>query len=152
MKNLFLFLLTLSSINTYAQTNEEEAVKQTVSNLFTAMRNSDTSLLRSVFAPEAVLQTIAKKKDGSVMVRNEQVSAFVSSLAKPHTDIYDERIVFDKVLIDADLATVWTPYQFYIGTKFSHCGVNSFQLVKINGEWKIQYIIDTRRKENCVGQ
>ena len=45
--------------------------------------------------------------------------------------------------------TYRTPYKFYVGEKFSHCGVNSFQLVKIRGEWKIQYIIDTRRRQNC---
>jgi hypothetical protein len=38
------------------------------------------------------------------------------------------------------------PYQFYIGDKFSHCGVNSFQLVKLQGQWKIQYLIDTQEK------
>ncbi|HUH33176.1 MAG TPA: hypothetical protein VLZ28_04430, partial [Daejeonella sp.] len=59
------------------------------------------------------------------------------------------RITFDQVLIDDNLASVWTSYQFYIGDKFSHCGVNSFQLVKGKEGWKIVYLIDTRRKENC---
>ncbi|MFT2543406.1 hypothetical protein ACMWP9_36050, partial [Escherichia coli] len=62
----------------------------------------------------------------------------------------DERIVFDVVKIDADLAIVWTPYQFYRNGTFSHCGVNSFQLVRLNGRWKIQYLIDTRRKTGCA--
>jgi hypothetical protein len=44
---------------------------------------------------------------------------------------------------------VWTPYRFIFNGKFSHCGVNSFTLVKLNGEWKINYVIDTRRKEKC---
>jgi hypothetical protein len=53
------------------------------------------------------------------------------------------------VLIDGNLASVWTDYKFYIGEKFSHCGVNSFQLFKGDDGWKIIYIIDTRRKDNC---
>jgi len=64
-------------------------------------------------------------------------------------DAADERIVFETIRIDGPLASVWTPYNFYYEGKFSHCGVNSFQLVKINGEWKIQYLIDTRRKQGC---
>ncbi len=56
---------------------------------------------------------------------------------------------FEVIRIDADLAVVWTPYKFFVGKKFSHCGVNSFQLIKLNGNWKIQYLIDTRRKEGC---
>jgi hypothetical protein len=63
--------------------------------------------------------------------------------------VYDERISFDLVKIDGELASVWTPYKFYAGEKFSHCGVDSYQLVKLNGEWKIQYLIDTRRKQGC---
>jgi hypothetical protein len=61
----------------------------------------------------------------------------------------DEQIVFETVKVDDDLAMVWTPYRFIFNGKFSHCGVNSFTLVKLNGEWKINYVIDTRRKEKC---
>ena len=38
---------------------------------------------------------------------------------------------------------------FTLTGKFSHCGVDSFQLVFINGQWKIQCLIDTRRKQPC---
>lgn len=41
-------------------------------------------------------------------------------------------------------------FEFYIGDKFSHCGVNSFQLVKKDGDWKIFFIVDTSRQSNCV--
>jgi len=71
------------------------------------------------------------------------------AIAKPHTEAYDERITFDLVKIDGELAMVWAPYKFYLGEKFSHCGVDAFQLVKINNNWKIQYLIDTRRRQGC---
>jgi hypothetical protein len=87
--------------------------------------------------------------EGKTLVVSEDLGKFITAVSKPHTAIYDERITFNTIKIDANLATVWTPYQFFVGDKFSHCGVNSFQLVKFNGAWKIQYIIDTRRKENC---
>ncbi|MCU7551458.1 nuclear transport factor 2 family protein [Chitinophagaceae bacterium LB-8] len=147
MRNLLL-ILTLMYVKANAQTGEEQ-VKQAVSNLFTGMRNADTNLLRSVFAPGASLQTVSKNKEGQTVVRSENIDEFISFTAKPHQEVYDERISFDVVRIDGDLATVWTPYQFYVGTKFSHCGVNSFQLVRLKGVWQIQYIIDTRRKDNC---
>jgi hypothetical protein len=95
------------------------------------------------------MQTIAKNKEGNVRVITEPVDSFLASIGKPHTEVYDERIEYNTIKIDGELAIVWTPYKFYIGEKFSHCGVNSFQLVKIAGEWKIQYIIDTRRRQNC---
>ena len=36
---------------------------------------------------------------------------------------------------------------FGLMDNFSHCGVNSFQLFNDNGQWKIIYLIDTRRKK-----
>ena len=141
-------ILTFVSTSAFAQT-EEDDVKKTIGNLFEGMKTSDTVLMRSAFSPSAIMQTIVKNKEGKVSVRTDAVDGFITSIGKPHKEIYDERIVFDVVKIDGDLAIVWTPYQFYLDDKFLHCGVNSFQLVKLNGEWKIQYIIDTRRKENC---
>ena len=145
----FFALSLMVSLSASAQT-EEEKVKAPILALFDGMRKSDSSMIRSAFAPTAVLQTVAKNKEGVVSVRTDAVNDFVQSVAKPHTDIYDERITFETIKIDADLATVWTPYKFYVGEKFSHCGVNAFQLVRINGEWKIHYIIDTRRREGCL--
>ena len=143
-----LLILTLINLKSYAQT-PEEAVKQPIRALFDAMRTSDTTLLASAFAPNAIMQTIVKTKDGGVAVRTEELKKFISFVGQPHADVYDERIFFDAIKIDGDLAIAWTPYKFYAGDKFSHCGVNSFQLVRLNGAWKIQYIIDTRRKEGC---
>jgi len=152
MKHLTIFILLLSclSVKLFAQNlAEEEAIKKTINNLFTGMRNADSSMVKSAFNQGAILQTIGKTKEGNVVVRSTDLNAFIASIAKPHPEVYDERIVFSRILVDDNLASVWTDYQFYIGDKFSHCGVNSFQLVKVNDEWKIVYLIDTRRKDKC---
>ncbi len=148
MRYIAVFLTILAALQETKAQTATDSVKQTVNNLFTAMRTSDTVLLRSAFSNEAILQTITNAV-GQTKVRTDKVDAFVQSVGRPHTEVYDERIVFERVDVDGDLASVWTPYKFYIGTNFSHCGVNSFQLVRLNGEWKIQYLIDTRRKEPC---
>ncbi|MDI3319019.1 nuclear transport factor 2 family protein [Pinibacter soli] len=130
--------------------SEESAIKETINNFFKGMKTSDTALLISAISPNAVLQTVVTNKDQKVIVRTEEMSKFIEFVAKPHPLVFDERIQFETIKIDADLASAWTPYQFFLGDKFSHCGVNSFQLVKLDGKWKIQYIIDTRRKEKCI--
>ncbi len=146
----FSAVLTLLILNVaaFAQ-NDEDAVKATINKMFDGIRKSDSSVIRSAFAPTAILQTIVNRRDGKTEVRTEPIDSFLVGVTQPHADVYDERIEFKSVKIDANLAAVWTPYKFFLGDKFSHCGVNSFQLVKLNGEWKIQYIIDTRRRENC---
>lgn len=144
-----LIIICSLTVSSFAQNSEEILVQKTINQLFDGMRKSDSTMVRSAFSPGAILQTIAKNKDGNTVVKGSDLNAFIASIAKPHTEIYDERIVFTKILIDDNLASVWTDYKFYIEDKFSHCGVNSFQLVKVADHWKIVYLIDTRRKEKC---
>lgn len=145
---LTLFFLTIS-ISNAQKSNEEEAIKATINLLFDGMRNSDTTAIRKAFAAKNIMETIAMNKEGKAIVRTENINSFIKSIGAPRVEKLDERIVFTKISIDANLASVWTDYKFYVGDKFSHCGVNSFQLFKDEDDWKIIYIIDTRRKDNC---
>ena len=147
-RKLLFSILTLFTLKSMAQ-DDETAIKTVINNMFDGMRKTDSVLIRSAFAPKAILQTIAKTKEGKISVRSEVLDSFIIAVTRPHKEVYDERIIFDLVKVDAELAIAWTPYQFFIDEKFSHCGVNSFQLVKIEGQWKIQYLIDTRRREDC---
>ena len=143
-----LFILCIALCQGIKAQSPEDSVKATVNQLFTAMQHADAALLVSCFADSAILQTIADK-NGKVQIKTESVDEFAQLVAKAEKGSLDERIRFDVIRIDGALAIVWTPYQFYYKGNFSHCGVNSFQLVRINGAWKIQYLIDTRRKEGC---
>lgn len=135
----------------FAQTTaEEKAVAAVINKMFDAMRQADSVGIIQAFAANAHMETIAKTKQQTDTVRGNTVAQFASSITKQKAGALDERITIGAIHIDGNMATVWTPYQFYFNGQFSHCGVNSFQLVKLNGEWKIQYIIDTRRKDNCL--
>jgi hypothetical protein len=146
----FATLLTLAfaiACSVQAQTTED-SVKTTINRLFEGMKNADTTLLKSAFGDTPILQTIATNKKGAIYIRSEKYGDFVKFIAQQKPGEADERIEFETIRIDGPLAMAWTPYQFFYKGKFRHCGVNSFQLVRIDGEWKIQYLIDTRRK-NC---
>jgi Putative lumazine-binding len=145
---LTLILLLLSSSFLKAQTTED-SIKTTINTMFAAMKGSNADLLTSTFGDSAMLQTITKNKEGKTVVRNETVASFAKQVAAMPKDSADERITYNTIKIDGALANVWTPYEFYYNQKFSHCGVNNFVLVRIDGAWKIQYIIDTRRKQGC---
>ncbi|WP_295676776.1 nuclear transport factor 2 family protein [uncultured Mucilaginibacter sp.] len=149
-KALFTSFILIASINLYAQKADTLAVKQTINTLFTAMRKGDSTLLRSVFSKDMILQSVSNDKDGKAILSTEGADGFVKAIGTPHASVYDERIVFDGIKIDGDLAGVWAPYRFYLGDKFSHCGVDVFQLMRTADGWKIIYIVDTRRKDNCI--
>ncbi|WP_278352134.1 nuclear transport factor 2 family protein [Chryseobacterium gleum] len=142
MNKIIVFFL-LISISGFGQQNKD--IEKPIRNLFLGMKNADPELVKSAFTENAVLQTITK--DGTI--KSDSVQDFIASVSKfPKGDL-DERIIIEAVHTDGSLASVFTPYSFYLKGKLSHCGANSFQLVKQNNEWKIQYIIDTRRKDNC---
>lgn len=149
--NRILIILTATfflSENLKAQT-AEDSVKAVVNQLFAAMKRVDAATLKEAFADSAILQTIRHRQDGTFFVQNEKVSDFAEQIGKAKKDSLDEQIRFETIKIDGPLASVWTPYKFYYAGKYSHCGVNSFQLVRINGRWKIQFLIDTRRRQGC---
>lgn len=149
MKKLVIVCISICYVCFLKAQTVEDSVKMTINRFFEGMKKGDTTILRSTLTEGAIFQTIARKKEGGLMVRTENVNDFIKFVGEPKKDIPDERITFETVKIDGALASVWTPYKFYMGEKFSHCGANSFQLVKTDGSWKIQYIIDTRRREKC---
>jgi hypothetical protein len=146
---LFLGLLGIS-LGARAQTAsaETQAIKQTVTQFFYGMRRGDSTMVRRTLAPGAVLHAISQKESRTAL-QIESTNDFLKAVGTPHPEVWDERVQFERVLIDANLASVWAPYEFYLGSKFSHCGYDSFQLVKLADGWKIAHIIDTRRKEKC---
>ena len=145
----FFILLTIIFTSQYvhAQT-AEDSVKSVINTLFASMKNADASAFKSVFTEAAIMQTFGRK-EGKLAIIEETVATFAEQVSKLKKDSADERISFEVVKIDGPLAIAWTPYNFFYNGKFSHCGVNSFQLVRIEGIWKIQYLIDTRRRTPC---
>lgn len=146
----FLIVLTMiscgSSVNAQSA---EDSVKSVINKMFVGMREADTAMIKGCFADSMIMQTITRNKEGNLIVRNESPAGFISFIAKEAKGNADERISFETVKVDGPLAMVWTPYNFYYKGQFSHCGVNSFQLVRFNGVWKIQYLVDTRRRQGC---
>ena len=150
MKKLFIFsfILFLTS-KLFAQQTSTDAVKQTINTMLDAMRKGDSTLLRSVLAKDMELQSIAADKMGKVSLSTKSADGLVTQIGTPHAAVYDERIVFGGIKIDGPLASVWAPYNFYLGNAVSHCGVNFFQLAKTEGGWKIIHVAYTVRTDNC---
>jgi len=149
MRRIFLLTVAIFVIGALNAQTAEDSVKAAVNNLFTAMKTADSAGIVHAFTDGAILQSI-KEKDGNTTVEDEKVVDFAHVIAGMKKNDADERIKFGVVEIDGPLAIVWTPYQFYYKGTFSHCGVDSYQLLRVKGGWKIQYLIDTRRKGGCL--
>ena len=137
-----IFFLLISSFSFAQNTSEKEIIKP-IENLFNAMKSADSLGVKNAFSDSAIMQTFGKNQE----IRTDKVEDFAKQVGASQAGDLDETFTISKILVDGNMASVWVPYQFYYKGNFSHCGVNSFQLAKINNEWKIQYIIDTRRKK-----
>lgn len=137
-------------MNLCAQDTEKLAVQKTIETFFEGFHQQDSIAIKATVANEVLLQTIAKDSVGNDFVRTEDFSKFIKSIVGiPETMKFKETIKSYSIQVDGPMANAWTAYEFHVNDKFSHCGVNSFQLVKQEDKWKIIYLIDTRRKEGC---
>lgn len=130
--------------------SEKMEVIKTVQALFDAMRAGDSAIVRSVFLPEAKMHTaFFSQSSGKNEIREGSLERFANAVGTPHDEVWDEKIWGYSVHLEAPLATVWTPYTFYLGEKMSHCGINTFLLFQTEEGWKILNIADTRRTSAC---
>ena len=148
-KSAFLLLITTFIAGSVSAQTAEDSIKAVINKMFLGMKDSDTVMVKSCFTESAVLQTFGKNKEGKTIITTETPGDFAKIIATIPKGAADEQIVFKDLKIDGPMAAVWTPFKLYFNGKFYSCGVNSFQLVRLNNEWKIQYILDTRRKTNC---
>jgi hypothetical protein len=128
----------------------EREVLAVVQRLFDGMRAGDSAAMRATFHPAAQLMSVGSKA-GVPTLEVDSLDQFLRAIGKPHPEPYDERTSSPRVHIDGDLAAVWTDYAFYVGDKFSHCGVDAFHLFRGPDGWKIISLADTRRREGCAG-
>lgn len=145
-----LLLLALAApVAAQAPQADRSAVLAVVQRLFDGMRAGDSAMVRSTFHPKALLST-ALVRQGNAVVETEGIEGFIAAVGMPHAEVWDERTRNEQVLLDGTLASVWLEYSFYAGTRFSHCGVDAFQLARDGTDWKIIALADTRRRTGCV--
>lgn len=150
MKRLFFLMLCLVTMNLSAQEeNEQQSPKQFVQKFFKAFHAQDTVALKNMATEDLKLQSVSINAEGKTILSTDDYSKFLKSIASiPSETKFEERLLDFKIEENGALATVSTPYEFYVNGNFSHCGVNNFTLVKLDENWKIVHLIDTRNK-NC---
>ena len=113
--------------------------------LFDGMRKGDSTMIRSVFLPGATLTTATLRANQQVQTVGA-IDPFIASVGVPRAEALDERLRNEIVHIDGPLATVWTDYTLYVGSRMSHCGVDVAVLVRTANGWKIASLADSGRR------
>lgn len=144
-------LVFLSSFFVSAQENNDEVeVKKVIETFFEGLHKGDSTLMSTTLHKELKIQTTFTNKEGNKnLVTQTKESLLTGTTNKKPEMKYFEKLLSYDIKIDGNLASVWTPYEFYVNDNFSHCGANSFQLFNNNGKWQIIYIVDMRRRDDC---
>ncbi len=96
------------------------------------------------------LHSTYNAEDGSGKINRSSGKDFLKAIAnRPKDQKWEEKLLAFNGYKDGNLGIVWTPYEFWLNGKFSHCGANLFTLAKVGNDWKILSITDSRRKKGC---
>ena len=129
----------------------EREVVATVDRMFAAMRTRDTAALRALLAPDLVIVS-ARVVDTGTVVRRQRAADFLRSVATCRDELR-ERMWDPEVRVDGGIATLWAPYDFHVGERFSHCGHDAFQLARAGGPggaWVVTALTYTVRPAPCA--
>ncbi|GIT21338.1 MAG: hypothetical protein CM1200mP40_10200 [Gammaproteobacteria bacterium] len=149
MYKLLILAVALSySIISFSQSDDRALILETVQKFFDSIEFRDRQLLESILVPNSLNISARELDDGEAQFNVMSYDEVVTALTRPGRNA-KERSWDETVLIQGNIAVVWTPYDFHVDGVFSHCGIDSFQLIKQDGQWLISNSSWTLETENC---
>lgn len=146
---MLLLLCTLpSTMNDVQEADDTQDIEAVVKSFFDSMRESNGERIKTLITDDTTLQSV-RVQDGSTQRSSSDMARFIESVGNAQPGTLDEKIQNLTIHKDGAMATAWMEYQFYYNGEFSHCGVNSMNLVQTSEGWKIFSIVDTRRTQDC---
>ena len=149
---LILILAVSGFDNAFAESGDREAILAVMDKAFAAVRSNLPDDWRAIQLAEGTTLSFRPGPTGGPQEREMRISnneAFIADL-EPDGHEYIERWTGEPtVLIRGPIAVVWGEYEFWIDGEFSHCGVDSADLVEVEGEWKVANFMWTVEKDDC---
>lgn len=128
---------------------EEEAVLKAVDTFLLAIGNGDRELQRSVELPDGGLAIYRSQEGVPGPVRRMPARDFQKPT--PDHDPFVEMYWDPHVDVRGSFAQVWSPYVLHDNGAIAHCGINAFQLVNLEGAWKIHSTLSSMEPDACDG-
>ena len=130
-------------------TGEEAAVLVAVQQLFDAMRRRDAEAFAALLVPEGTSIRVNDEGPEGVQFRVRSNAQDIRSFAA-NTDEWVERVWDPTIKVHGPIAMFWAPYDFHVNGKFSHCGVDLFELLKVDGKWRLSNASWTVQTQGCA--
>lgn len=129
------------------ESGDQAAVMKVIDAFFTGMTAKDIAGMQEIMTEDGVLYGYRESAEGPVAFSLTH-AAYLENLAAGE-GIPVERIWDPEVNLHDRIAVVWTPYDFYNDGVFSHCGMNTFSMLKGEKGWKITGVVFSVKTENC---
>ena len=132
---LIIILFVVSGFSRITQTqssSEGDAVLKVVQAFFDTMTAKDIDGAREILVPQGRFHAMRTGAEPRSLSNEEYLAQLQAS-----KQTMRERIWNPEVRVHGAIATMWAPYDFWIDGKFSHCGVDAFDLIKTDKGWKI---------------
>ena len=127
--------------------NEEAAILDAVDRFLEAMGSRDTVAYADLLTSDGMTYT-QRKLDGQWRLLRRTNQHHIDTL-DDKTDLLAETYWEPTVLIRGPIAVVWAPYRFRVNGIVSHCGVDVFEMLKIEGRWVMGNAMWTFEPDAC---
>ena len=114
---------------------DRDAVLKVVQTFFDTMTARDVEGARRIMVPDGRFYAMEMRKPTTELQSFTNEEYFGRLQRSKQTN--RERTWNPEVRVHGLIATVWAPYNFWTDGKFSHCGVDAFDLIKTADGWKI---------------
>ena len=154
MRSMFFALLLVTTAPAAAQHADEadtRAVMATVDQLFGALASKDRAALLGAVVSEGRATSAGTNEAGRPEINSTDWVTFADRLARS-TEQLRERLIDPHVHVEGDIAMIWSRYEFERNGAFSHCGIDHFDLVRIEGRWRVLNLTWTRQMTGCPGR
>lgn len=134
---------------TAQKSDDAKAAIAVVNQLFTEMAAANPPGIVALHTPTSDLAAVFKTRDGKSRYQSFNGEAF-SKMFTDKTKVMREEMYEPKFEVHGDWAMVWGRYVFFNGDNLSHCGINQFNLIRIEGTWKIANGASTIDPNDCT--
>jgi hypothetical protein len=142
-----LFFAAHRPLTAQATRQDTAAVLATVQRLFDALAQRDTAVVRALLVPGA--RFVSMRADTASAPRAQGDAELMRMLTRG-TERLLERFWSPVIQIQGPIATVWTPYDFHVEGQWSHCGIDTFTLMRTGAEWRIAALAYTVQLRGCA--
>lgn len=129
-----LFLFSVTTGNAQALSSDQKSVIAVADSVLVALSSGDSTTLRRLTLDSAIV--------GGANERGTRLRTWALYINRKSAD-FTERGFGATAMVQDRVAQVWFPYDLYVGSKWSHCGVDAFTLTKGPTGWRVASLIYT---------